>query len=274
MEAIQLARPLGIQKIVLGVPARCSVLPLTRGLRAHSQVVVLQDCPAVIAQRLRDDELDAALLPPVECLRKPGVEAVDEPPRFRIIPGIGVSSEGDSGTELLLSKVAINSLHHVAIDPAQGKMNALAQIVLSEHCRGRVQFMELGGDGAEGRIASGDDAFTPTSAFPIRHDLGALWHRISGLPFVHLVWIARRGAPLPELRRILALSLLEGLEALDEIAEESARTLGIDTDVARALFKETLQYRMASEEMDGLRAFIELARKHGFCEPGSEVVLC
>ena len=74
------------------------------------------------------------------------------------------------------------------------------------------------------------------------------------LPYVEFVWGARFGAPLPALRRILTLALQTGLEANPNVAVNA--------------------YRLASAEMDGIRACLRDAAQQGHCPSGMELTFC
>lgn len=273
MEAVQETDFSGIQKIVLGVPQRCCVLPLIRGLSDLPHIVLMRESPAAIARRFRDNELDCALLPAIECLACPP-DAALEPPQFKVIPGIGVCTEGAALTEVLYTEGALDETRRIAVDADQGGMLAVTRTVLAERCSRSPEMVDKDNGIADGVLLSGDVAFAENCPFGNRHDVGALWQELTDLPLVHMVWIVRRGAPMAELRRLLALALQEGLSAIDQIAVQAAEAAGIGVEAAYEYLTETLRYRMGSAEMDGLRKFAELAGKHGLCEPGAEIHLC
>ena len=74
------------------------------------------------------------------------------------------------------------------------------------------------------------------------------------LPYVELVWAARFGAPLPALRRVLTRALQSGLEVAPNISSAS--------------------YRLASAEMDSIRACLSCAAGLNLCLPGAELLFC
>jgi predicted solute-binding protein len=278
MEAVQETNLWGVQKIILGVPRRCCALPLIRGLADLPHIVLLRDGPLAIARRFRDSEIDCALLPVIECLARAGTDVAPEWPPFKVIPGIGISTEGDSMTEVLFTRAGISETRRVVADFTQGGMLALARIVLAEQGP-RVPEIAASSDPAaattaDGAVVSGDDAFTSACPFPFRHDLGELWRQLTDLPLVHLVWVVRRGIPFAELRRLLALALQKGLEEIDQIAAKASQSCGVSIETARSYLTETVRYRRGAAEMDGLRKFTELAVKHRLCDPRSEIHLC
>jgi chorismate dehydratase len=97
---------------------------------------------------------------------------------------------------------------------------------------------------------------------PYVFDLAAEWQAWTGLPFVFAVWAVRREAA-ERARRSGVVALLRaskerGLADLDRIAAEAAERLDLPRDVC-AQYLCLLDYDLGSRELDGLRAFLELA---------------
>jgi len=276
MEAVQESDLFGVHKITLGVPRRWCTWPLIRGLSDLSHITLLHDFPAAISRHFHKGDLDCALLPVIECFVHPGLSAEPERTPFKVIPGIGISTEGNAQTEVLFARVEPPSMRSVAVDPAQGGMLMLARVALAECYQTAPEFVAASdsADRADGILLSGDEAFTADNPFPLRYDIGDLWRQLTDLPLVQMVWVTRRGAPLPELRRVLALALQKGLEGIEQIVATVSHVHGINPETVRTYLTDTVQYRMGSAEMDGIRKFIALAGKHGLCDPKAEIHLC
>jgi len=276
MEAVQESDLFGVRKITLGVPRRWYAWPLIRGLSDLPHVTLLQDCPATIAMRFHRGGLDCALLPVIECLVSTGVSAEPGRPPCKVIPGIGVCTDGNAETEVLFARAEPSAMRRATADFAQGGMLALTQVVLAERFHVAPELVAYPGDGkpTDGVLLSGNEAFAAEHPFPLRYDIGELWRQATDLPLVHMVWATQRGAPLPELRRLLAHAVRKGLEEIDEIAATVSRVYGTDLEAVRRYLTDTVQYRIGAAEMDGVRKFMELAGKHGLCDPRAEIHLC
>lgn len=93
-------------------------------------------------------------------------------------------------------------------------------------------------------------------------DLAAEWQAWMGLPFVFAVWAARadRVAALRAsgVMELLHRSKARGIAHLDTIAGEYAGRLGL-TQSACADYLRLLDYDLSTRDLEGLRAFLELA---------------
>jgi len=104
------------------------------------------------------------------------------------------------------------------------------------------------------------------SEFADQHSLGALsgsvddWRRRSGLPFVSLLWSGRSGAIGAEVANLLEQSLEQGLARMRDIASAFAESHGGDPAAHERYLAHSMGYRLGSEEMSGLGAFLEHLR--------------
>lgn len=228
----------------IGAPAASCVGPLVSGLADEAGIALVRNTPCELARQLRQGTLDAALLAPTDALR---IE------RGRVIPGIGIVYSGRAETEAILSRVPLARIERVASDETAAGMNDWARVMLADcfGCRAGTSDTSH----ADARILAGAAIETEDPAFPARHDLGALWNERTGLPFVAMVWVARFGAPMPDLRRVLSRAAQRGL----------AETADIPGSVS---------YRIGAEAMDGLRLYLDMAIRCGFAPEGGELRFC
>lgn len=98
--------------------------------------------------------------------------------------------------------------------------------------------------------------------YPHVFDLAAEWEAWMGLPFVFAVWAAR-AERVDALRssgvmQLLQASKARGLANIDAIAGEYAGRLGL-SPAACAEYLRLLDYDLSTRDLEGLRAFLELA---------------
>lgn len=229
-----------------------NAVPLTRGLEQE----VVFTTPAKLAEMLRKDELDAALVSVVEVLFND---------RYDILDGIAIASLGEVKSVLLAHRRPLEEATEIFCDPASLTSVELVRVLLAE--RGvKPQFKPL---------ASYDFAALPDYALligdraldlllgPHEHelwDLGAAWYELTKLPFVYAVWALRRGIDNAPLRRQLREARDFGLDTLDHII--SSRT-EYDSDFRKDYLGWHIHFHLGSDEKRGLKKFIELLRKHG-----------
>jgi chorismate dehydratase len=236
----------------VGSVSYLNAVPLTRGLEEQ----VLLATPAKLAELLRRDELDAALVSIVEVLLTD---------RYDVLDGIAIASLGEVKSVLLAHRVPLTELREVFCDTASLTSVELLRVLLAE--RGlRPEFKPLpdyaSAAAVDAALLIGDPALDFGLA---RHeheiwDLGAAWYELTRLPFVYAAWALRRGLPNEPLRAKLREARDFGLETLDAII--GSRT-DYDFDFRKDYLTWHIHYHLGADEKRGLARFMELLRRHG-----------
>ena len=225
--------------------------PLTRGLEDE----VIFTTPAKLAEMLRRDELDAALVSTTEVLFND---------RYDVLDGIAIASLGEVLSVFLAHRRPLEAAKEIFCDTASLTSVNLLKVLLAE--RGlRPEFKPLPDYAVAGEqdfvLLIGNPAldFRRASHPHEIWDLGAAWFELTQLPFVYAVWALRRGVENVERRRQLAEAKDFGLDTLDHIIRNR-------TEYDEALRQDYLgwhiHYHLGTDEKRGLAKFIELLRKH------------
>jgi chorismate dehydratase len=248
------AREFGLEQSLAGFRVgsvkALNAVPLTRGL--EDQIVYAT--PAKLAEQLRRDELDAALVSIVEPLLHD---------RYDILDGVAIASLGEVKSVFLAHRQPLEQVKTVFCDTASLTSVLLMKVLLAE--RGlRPEFLPLESYAAAWEkdfvLLIGDAALDFVLA-PHEHeifDLGAAWSELTGLPFVYAAWVLRRGKENAALRRQLRDAKDFGLEHI--IRSRSEYTLALRQDY----LGWHIHYHLGSDEKRGIARFVELLRKHGF----------
>ena len=229
-----------------------NTVPLTRGL--EDQIIFAT--PARLAEMLRRDELDAALVSVVEVLLND---------RYDVLDGIAIASLGEVKSVLLAHRRPLEEAKEIFCDTASLTSVRLLKVLLAE--RGlQPEFKPLPdynfATAPDYLMLIGDSALDFLFGPPEHEiwDLGAAWYELTGLPFVYAVWALRRGIENAELRRQLTEAKEFGLDTLDTIIRNR-------TDYTEDFRKDYLgwhiHYHLGTDEKRGLAKFMELLRKHG-----------
>jgi chorismate dehydratase len=104
-------------------------------------------------------------------------------------------------------------------------------------------------------------------------DLGEVWHRWTGLPFVFAMWVARPDVDTVQAAAILAAARDRGVQRLDAIAAAEAGGLAIDRALATRYLCENLHFTLEHAERMGLRRFYQLCVAHNLAPGGLESTL-
>ena len=250
----------GQKKFRIGSVQYLNAVPLTRGIESE----IIFATPAKLAEMLRRDELDAALVSITEVLLND---------RYDILDGIAIASLGEVYSVLLAHKKPLSEAREIFCDTASLTSVNLLKVLFAE--RGlkpefkplenyesakEKDFVLLIGDRAIDfqRVHPPSPGSGATSAHEI-FDLGWAWTEMTNLPFVYAIWALRRGIENKELRRELREAKSFGMETLDYLIETRE---AYDEDFRRDYFEWNIHYHLASDEKRGIAKFCELLRKH------------
>jgi chorismate dehydratase len=229
-----------------------NAVPLTRGL--ESEIVFAT--PSKLAEMLRGDELDAALVSVTEVLFNDS---------YSILDGVAVASLGEVKSVFLAHRGPIDDAKIVFCDAASLTSINLLRVLFAE--RGiRAEFKPLVSYDAASQqdyvLLIGDPAldFLRASHKHEIWDLGAAWLELTSLPFVYAVWALRRGVDAKRLGRQLRDAKDFGLETLDYIISSRSE---YDLEFRKDYLGWHIHYHLGVDEKKGLARFAELLRKHG-----------
>src|SRR5882672_7925040 len=162
-----------------------NAVPLTRGI--EDQIVLAP--PSRLAELIREEKLDAALLSVTEVLFND---------RYDILDGIAVASLGEVKSVFLAHRKPLDETRQILCDTASLTSVNLLKVLLGE--RGlKPDFAPLPNyhDAAfyDAVLLIGDPALNFVRTPHEHHvwDLGTAWSELTGLPFVYAVWALQRG---------------------------------------------------------------------------------
>ncbi|HDZ20164.1 MAG TPA: hypothetical protein ENH80_00640 [Phycisphaerae bacterium] len=236
--------------------------PLIEGLDASAEVELIRSSSADMPRWLASDTAELAMLSPVDLQRfaRPLV----------ILPAGCIASDGPTMLVRLFSRVPPEDIQAVWTDPASHSTMGLAEVLWSmkyhRHLRTvplATHLSDLPAD-AEAILLTGDCVVAdPPLGFDYQIDLGAMWQRLTGLPFVFAVWAATELAHAELLNELLLDARELGRKRLGEIAQRYGPAYGWPVDLARRELTQHLSYELTDEHLEGLQEFFDLAKTAG-----------
>ncbi|HRP08014.1 MAG TPA: menaquinone biosynthesis protein [Gemmatimonadales bacterium] len=249
---------------------------MDRGIVAPAETVVSATA-AELNDLLAAGELDLSVVSAVEYAR----DAV----AYHLLPDLAISCDGPVQSVALFSKRPVEELTGTTVlRTASSRTSILLLELLCRHvwqvqpnfATARAEAGDLGllrelpheavlviGDAALHLRASGE--------YPVCADLGEVWKRWTGLPFVFAVWAARRDADRDaalELHGRICESRDWGVRHLDLIASESAERTGIPVATVRSYLGD-LDYRLSYRHLAGLTEFFGRLAADGIVPDGT-----
>jgi chorismate dehydratase len=229
------------------------------------------DTPSNLADRIESGDLDIALLPSIELARIPGLE---------VVPGLSITCDGPSRSVLLVSKLPVEEIRTVALDPESRTSNALVQILFATAWNSKPTFLsgcrdlDKALDMADATVRIGDKAlFEPLPDGLHTYDLSGVWAERTGLPFVFAVWACRPGAMDQPLYKRLHACRRSGKLAIPAIAREWEWDGARFPDLVETYLTKNIRTRFGSRELQGLKGFLEVAAGCGLIPSAPEIKL-
>jgi len=237
---------LRIGTVPYGVGAR-----LITGLEDRPGVDLVAEPPSRLITRLRNGELDAALLSSIEAFRRPGYSAVG---------GIGICSCGPVRSVRAFRKPGV-PIRRVGMDDSSETSNALLRILLSRMRPEAQPVFERVAPTCEPAklphdvvMMIGDCGLAADPADREVIDLGEAWHTWTGLPFVFALWLMPPAAPVAEVTAELVEARCRGDQS------------SFDDGTGGAVY-----YDIGPAEIEGLQRFHAEAAALGLAEPGIDL---
>ncbi|MEW6675841.1 MAG: menaquinone biosynthesis protein [Nitrospirota bacterium] len=267
-----------------------------------SKYEFIEGAPSTLNRMLRNGEIDISPSSSIEYLRYQN--------KYTIIEGHSISSKGPIGSILLFSRRPIERLNGMtALTSTQSESSvALLDIIFKKfykiecYLRPTDEPFESVVNEAEAYLLIGDDALkakktvtsyklqvtskdqTKNSSLVTRHssliyiyDLGELWYKNTGLPFIFALWIVRKGCCTEKTELFerftgdLNMAKALAMKDLTKIAEElrplllSRHSLFITEEELISYWKG-ISYDFTDEHRRGLELFRRYSEELGLLE--------
>ena len=223
--------------------------------------VLVEDNPAALNQKLEEGSIDLGF---VSCF-----EYAKHPEMYKILPGLSISANGPVASVVLLSHVPIEQLEgaDVLLTSQSETSVQLVKVILEEFHKVKPVYHSgniLLADQKEFKavLAIGDDALrlVESATYLYQFDLGDIWKRKTGLPFVYAVCAVRlefceqHPEMLVEIHQELLRCRDEGTEELEEICEIAAARIPLSKHKCRD-YLTAIQYDLSPQKCKALEAF-------------------
>lgn len=232
-------------------------LPLIAGLEGCSDVELFRGVPSSLLETLEQGRADLALCPVIDYQRS-SVPLV-------LVPVGAIGSRNRTLTVRVFSRVEIGRLKCIHIDGDSHSSVALLRIILYEVYGIKPELQPLipqpSGvlpDEVEAALLIGDKVITSepsASDFPEQLDLGEAWRRLTGLPFVFAIWMARQGSDLGRIPAVLAAQLEENRRHVDTLVGEWAADHAWPSDLARHYLVDLLDHSAGPAQLEAIELF-------------------
>ena len=254
----------------IGAVGYLNARPHVYGLDRSPRFDVRFDVPAKCADLLHEGAVDLGLIPSIEYLRGPA----EAPHTYRIVPGVSIASRGPVASVALFTSKAIRDVRSIALDTSSRTSVALVRVLCAREFKIRPMLYSSGPrlDDmlaiADAGLLIGDKAlFLDREASRAgetlnKIDLGEVWTRATGLPFVYAFWAGRPDVLTAEDVEALQRARDEGVRRIAEIAAGCFSDPRQQSIGARYL-RDNIKYDLGDDERAGLELFFQYAAEAG-----------
>ncbi len=207
------------------------------------------DIPSVCAQKLLEGQADIALAP---------VAIIPELPHYHIVSDYCIGSTGKVGTVCIYAQRPLEDVRCVLLDFHSKTSVALTKILFQYYWKREMTFKpaypdfehELAGDTAG--LVIGDRTIGLDKQYPYVYDLGEIWTKWTGLPFVFAAWISVN--PIhPEFIKQFNAALGDGLAHLPELIKILPNIPNFDLET---YYRENISYHLDADKRKALQLFL------------------
>jgi chorismate dehydratase len=233
--------------------------------------------PSELNDLLAAGELDLSVVSAVEYARNAAA--------YHLLPDLAVSSDGPVQSVCLFSRRPAEELDRgtILLSASSRTSVFLVQLLCQDLWHVRPRFAEARAEAADldsvaglphdAVLIIGDSALVLAGrgTYPHKYDLGEVWKRWTGLPFVFAVWAARREADHDQVQRVhggLLESRAWGLANLDELAAQASRVTGVSLPACLE-YLSGLDYGLGYKELEGLTGFLRRLAARGMVREGA-----
>lgn len=252
--------------ITLGVVSYLNARPLIEGLAANPSVRLIGAVPADLAELLRTERVDAALIPVIDLARNGNAHGPRS--RWERISDACIGCDGPTLTVRIFSHLPPEHIDVLYADTHSHTSVALARLIW-QRCHGkqlRVEPIEAlnGIDHCSSVLLIGDKVVSaPTRGFEYDIDLGSVWKNWTGLPFVFAVWAARASQNKENLASLLNQARDRGITKAATIAAAQAAQRGWPVPLAEEYLTQRMKYILTPAAIEGMNRFLKLAAEEG-----------
>lgn len=178
-----------MNKIKISAVSYTNTKPFIYGIEqseVKNQIELSLDIPSDCAAKLIEGKVDIGLIP---------VAAIPFVPNAHIIGSYCIGSVGAVNSVFIFSKVPVQEISTVKLDPQSRTSNHLAKVLLKFHFKQHVQFIDDQNKEADAFVLIGDRTFGRKADFAYAYDMGEEWMKFTGLPFVYAAWVANKTIP-------------------------------------------------------------------------------
>ena len=241
--------------IRLGAVGYLNARPHVYGLAEEPRFELRFDVPSSCAELLHEGAVDLGLIPSIEYHRG----------SYAIVPDVAIGSAGPVASVAIYTKRAMRDVRSIALDTSSRTSVALTRVLCEREFGISPAFEPHGPDvasmlaRADAALIIGDVALFLDHPEVEKVDLGDVWTRSTGLPFVYAFWAGRMDAVDASDVQRLQQARDAGVRHVHEVARAYFGDDGARVAVGVSYLRDNIRYGLGENERAGLERFYAYA---------------
>jgi chorismate dehydratase len=251
-------------RVRLGAVGYLNARPLVYGLETLPQFDLRFDVPSKCAELLHEGAIDLGLIPSIE-YNHPITRT-----EYAIVPDLAIASSGPVASVAIYSRRPISDVRSIALDTSSRTSVALVRVLCKREFKIAPRLEQRGANldemlaACDAALIIGDNALMRDGDGSVEKiDLGEVWMRTTGLPFVYAFWAGRHGCLSQRDVEVLHGARDRGLQHTSEIAREYFASLPERQAMGARYLRDNIKYSFGAEERAGLELFYQYAVEAG-----------
>jgi len=251
-------------RVRLGAVGYLNARPLVYGLDASHEFDLRFDVPSKCAELLHEGAIDVGLIPSIE-YNHPITRT-----EYAIVPDLAIASNGPVASVAIYSGKPMGEVRSIALDTSSRTSVALVRVLCQREFKIAPRLEHRGADLSEmltacdAALIIGDNALVEDGGQTVEKiDLGDLWTRTTGLPFVYAFWAGRHRSLSAHDVDALQRARDRGLRHTDDIAREYFVSAPERQAMGARYLRDNIKYSLGAQERAGLELFFRYAVEAG-----------
>lgn len=213
------------------------------------------DVPSVCAAKLKNGEVDIALVP---------VGAIRDFDFVRFVSEYCIGATNEVRTVLLLSKKPLKEIQEICLDFDSRTSVILARVLAKSYWKINPEWKDIKQSGLntghEAIVAIGDKTFELKKKYPYHYDLATEWIAYTSLPFVFAAWLSvkkQSAKKIADLNKALSYGIGHKKDCIDFFKDR----LPTSYEDALSYLENNISYDLDQSKKRGLEKFLKLQQK-------------
>jgi chorismate dehydratase len=253
-----------MEKTRISIVSYLNSKPFLYGLNTmlnDKYIQISLDIPSKIVAKLDFGIADIGLIPVA------GLQDLND---YRIISDFCIGAVKKVRTVVLVSDVPLEQIDTILMDYQSRSSVLLSKVLAKFYWKKEFKwentcnnFHNKSIKGSTAGVVIGDRVFDIENRYKYSYDLSEEWSNFTGLPFVFAVWASTKNIS-GEFESVFNRALSYGIENIEKIVE-TEQPKYMDVNI-QDYFKENISFDFDTKKKEGMKKFLDLAKKLEFAE--------